>query len=37
LKEGESLSIVDGSRENIKLTQPIDFIIAEKLIDGKSN
>ena len=35
--EGESLTFVEGSRENIKLTQPIDFIIAEKLIDGKSN
>lgn len=34
---GVEIRLVEGRRENIKLTQPFDFLIAEKLIDGKGN
>ncbi|MEE0894641.1 MAG: 2-C-methyl-D-erythritol 4-phosphate cytidylyltransferase, partial [Bacteroidales bacterium] len=34
---GGKIVLVEGKKENIKLTQPFDFLIAEKLIDGKGN
>ena len=32
---GIKILVVDGSAENIKLTSPIDFYIAEKILDNR--
>ena len=34
-KMGIKILVVDGSAENIKLTSPIDFYIAEKILDNR--
>lgn len=34
---GTEIALVEGKRENIKLTKPFDFVIAESLINGKLN
>ena len=34
-KMGIKILVVDGSAENIKLTSPFDFYIAEKILDNR--
>ena len=35
-KSGEEIRVVEGNRENIKITNPEDLIIAETLLPGVS-
>lgn len=36
-KMGIRIHVVEGSRDNIKLTNPIDFYLAEKILDNRGN